>query len=186
MTIAAPADALARWAAHGAAQVPGLLPDGLAAELLTGLRRLPLVPTETAHETVWAYDVAVPPVRDPQLFEPLFALVAILDDVVPTLASAVCGRRLVPLAPSTFRVVAYRKGSWTDGPLDAAAGTVVATIALSTDAWPAAWGGHPADGLAPAGTLTLTDAARVSPVAVLTRHVERYELRTLLGPAEAP
>lgn len=184
--ITAPPEAIASWARAGLAQVGDVLPDGLAAELLMGLRRLPLAPIEAAHETVWAYDVAVPPVRDPQLFEPLFRLVPILDELVPRLASAVCGRPLVPEAPTTFRVVAYRKGAWTDGAPAAPAGTVVATIALSSDAWPAAWGGHPPDGLAPAGRLTLADAARARVVPVLTRHVERYELRTLLVPEPAP
>ncbi|MBL8621730.1 MAG: hypothetical protein JNK64_10515 [Myxococcales bacterium] len=182
----APADAVARWASAGVAQLPGVLPAGLAAELLMGLRRLPLAIVEAAHETVWAYDVAVPPVRDPQLFEPLFRLVPILDELVPQLASAVCGRGLVAHAPTTFRVVAYRKGSWTAGAVDAPAGMVVATIALSAETWPDAWGGHPAEGWAATGALTLADAARARAVPVLTRHVERYELRTLLAPAVTP
>jgi hypothetical protein len=180
------AAAAADWRATGVARLPDLLPAGLAAELLVGLRRLPLVATEAAHETAWIYDVAVPPVRDPQLFEPLFRLVPLLDVEVPRLAAAVCGRPLVPQAPATFRVVAYRKGSWTAGALAAPAGTVVCTIALSTDAWPAAWGGHPGDGLAAAGRLEVADAARPRQVPVLTRHVERYQLRTLLVPETAP
>lgn len=184
--ITAPPEAIASWARAGVAHAGYVLPDGLAAELLMGLRRLPLAIVETAHETVWAYDVRVPPVRDPQLFEPLFRLVPILDELVPQLASAVCGRPLVPVAPDTFRVVAYRKGAWTDGAPAAPPGTVVATIALSTDRWPAAWGGLPPDGIALAGTLTLADAARPRAVPVLTRHVERYELRTLLAPAVTP
>lgn len=180
------ADPRAAWVATGAAQIPDVLPAGLAAELLMGLRRLPLTPLEAAHETVWAYDVAVPPVRDPQLFEPLFRLVPILDELVPRLAGEVCGGALVPQAPTTFRVVAYRKGSWTDGAPAAPAGTVACTIALSSDAWPAAWGGHPAEGLAPVGSLVLAGAARPRVVPVLTRHVERYEVRTLLVPEPAP
>ena len=55
-----------------------------------------------------------------------------------------------------------------------------------SETWPDAWGGHPAEGWAATGALTLADAARARAVPVLTRHVERYELRTLLGPAEAP
>lgn len=184
--ITAPPDAIASWARAGVARLPAVLPDGLAAELLMGLRRLPLAIVETAHETVWAYDVRVPPVRDPQLFEPLFRLVPILDEVVPRLASEVCGRGLVAHAPTTFRVVAYRKGAWTDGAADASPGMVVATIALSTETWPDAWGGWPADGGTAAGALTLADAARPRAVPVLTRHVERYELRTLLAPEAAP
>ena len=196
-TLAELAEARRVWQATGAARLDDVLAPGLAAELVMGLRRLPLVAIERPGEVVWCYDVAVPPVRDPQLFEPLFRLVPVLDQVIPRLATEVCGRPLVALAPTTFRVIAYRKGSWTDAALDAAPGTVVCTLSLGLADWPAAWGGHgayrdragaaTAPASTPAGTVELADGALVREVAVVTRHVERLELRTLLGPApEAP
>jgi hypothetical protein len=176
--------AAAAWRADGIAHVPGVLPVGLAAELLMGLRRLPLLPIETDHELVWAYDVAVPPVRDPQLFEPLFRLIPVLDEVVPRLASAIVGHALVPHAPTTFRVIAYRKGSWSRGPRDRGDRLVACTLGLGDDVWPAAWGGQP---IAPVrgDVLTLIDPVRAPEVPLLVQHVERYELRTLLAPGAA-
>ncbi|MBK9035464.1 MAG: hypothetical protein IPL61_30105 [Myxococcales bacterium] len=186
-------DARRAWRALGVAVLDDVLAPGLAAELLVGLRRLPLVAIERPGEVIWAHDLAVPPVRDPQLFEPLFRLVPVLDEVLPRLATLVCERPLVALAPTTCRVIGYRKGSWTDAALDAEPGTVVCTVSLAGETWPAAWGGHDTrrdraggtawTALVPAGTVQLADAAVARHVQVITHHVERLELRTLLGPA---
>lgn len=187
------ADARAAWAAHGVARVADVAPPGLVAELVMGFLRAPLIPFEQPREVVWAYDVGVPPVRDPQLFTPLFELVPILDEVIPRLASEVCGRPLVAAAPTTLRLVAYRKGSWTDGPLGDAAGAVAATLALTTATWPEAWGGHLRRGdrhgqvveraPLPAGAVELAELGCPRQVPVLRRHVERLEVRTILVPA---
>ena len=125
------------------------------------------------------------------------ALAAFLVGDAILVPLALAPETLVALAPTTFRVIAYRKGSWTDAALDAAPGTVVCTLSLGLADWPAAWGGHgayrdragaaTAPASTPAGTVELADGALVREVAVVTRHVERLELRTLLGPApEAP
>lgn len=173
--------AAAAWRADGVARIDGVLPAGLAAELLVGLRRLPLTAVEDEGEVVWVYDVGVPPARDPQLFEPLFRLVPVLDEVVPRLASQLVGRPLAPQAPATFRVVAYRKGSWSRGPRACAAGLIGCTVGLGDDTWPTAWGGQPSPPVR-GDQLMLYGPARAPEVPVLLRHVERYELRTFLTP----
>lgn len=173
--------AAAAWRAEGVARVDGVLPAGLAAELLVGLRRLPLTAVEEDGEVVWVYDVGVPPERDPQLFEPLFRLVPLLDQVVPRLAAEVVGRPLAPQAPASFRVVAYRKGSWSRGPRACAPGLIGCTLGLGDDAWPTAWGGQSSPPVR-GDQLTLYDPGRAPEVPVLLRHVERFELRTFLTP----
>ena len=109
------------------------------------------------------------------------ALMPILDEVVPSLAAEVVGRPLAPQAPASFRVVAYRKGSWSRGPRACVPGAIGCTLGLGDDAWPTAWGGQSSPPVR-GDQLTLYDPGRAPEVPVLLRHVERYELRTFLTP----
>lgn len=184
-------DARARWDAIGAARFDDGLAPGLAAELAVGLCRVPLALVERHGEIVWSGGVAVPTVRDPQLFEPLFRVARVIAEQLPALVRALADRDVIAARPDALEVVGYRKGSWTEVALDQP-GAVVCTIAITGGAWPRAWGGHDAR-LAPdgseawcgpvvAGAIELANAASVRRVEVLTHRVERIELRALLVP----
>ena len=189
------AEASASWRAVGAVRLEDALAPGLAAELAVGLTRLPLQLVEAAGEVAWLADVAVPPVRDPQLFEPLFRAVHLVRVTLPALVRALAGRVVVAAHPELVRVVGYRKGSWTEAAQGEPAGAIAATIAITGAPWPRAWGGHDArlDGsggerwcVEPRpGAIELADAASVRRVEVVTHRVERVELRALLVPEAA-
>jgi hypothetical protein len=174
----------------GAVRIDDVLPPGLAAELAVGLNRLPLVLTAVQGEVAWSVGVVMPPASEPQMFQPLVRLFRLIAVELPALCLAITGRRLVASPPDQITVVAYRKGSWTETRVDAAAGGVACTIGIAAGTWPAAWGGHDErfdahgnviwrEPLMP-GTVELADVSLVRRVAVLTHHVERVEVRALL------
>ena len=184
----------ARWREVGAVRLDDALAPGLAAELAAGLNRLPFALTAVEGEVAWSATLLVPEVRDPQLFEPLFRLRRFVVDELPALCLAITGRHLVASSPERITVVAHRKGSWTGGRVEVPARSVACTIGVAAGAWPAAWGGYDeqvdasgdvvwCEPLMP-GSVGLADVSLVRRVPVLTRHVERLEVRALLSVAE--
>lgn len=183
----------AAWRAHGGARLDDALAPGLAAELAAVLAGLPLEPLGDAGEVSWQCDVVVPPQVDPQLAEPLYRAVRLVERDLPTLLAASLGLRVAPATPRRLTVAALRKGSWLDGGAPGP-GELAVTVVVAAGSWPAAWGGHDA-WVDAAGAIVAAHPPAAGAVELrgpglrrrtppLRRHVERLELRAVLR--EAP
>lgn len=142
---AAATDAAARWRAQPALRLGGALEPGLAAEVATWLARLPLDVASSADAVWWSCEVDVPAQPDPQLPEPAYRLVRLLDTDLPGLLGTITGRALTRPAAGRVTVRAWRKGSFADAPAapvsDAPSDAIDVVLGLTGARWPAAWGG---------------------------------------------
>jgi hypothetical protein len=160
-------------------RIDDALPDGIAAELVAWLPRLPLgVETAPAGAGVWwGCELELPPVPDAQTPACLIALMRFFARDVPARIADHGGGAVVREKPSRFALRLWRKGSFVEeGPLGAP-GTIHAIVGLTAARWPAAWGGalelldHDL-ALAPGfGTLDLVAGDARRRVPLVTHHV---------------
>jgi hypothetical protein len=136
------AELAAVWRRSGRLRIDPILRPGLAAELASLLRRLPL----TAHsdsgqkELSWRCSVGMPAAIDPQYPECMFALARFIDRDLPALARSITGYPLAAGEPTWLHLRAFRKGSYLD--VAAKADLPAAWLGLTGASWPESWGGH--------------------------------------------
>lgn len=183
----------ALWREQGTVRLESALAPGLAAELHVSASRLPFEIAATHEGIMWRAELAVPPEPDPQLPEPFFRLVRLIETDLTFLIASVTNRNVRIGIPRRVPIVTYRKGSWTLECEEAPPGSVRCSIGISAGDWPIEWGGHDEwiDGSGAlvvrrpplADAIDLADATLRRRVSVLTHHVERIEVQVVLSPS---